>query len=105
MYYYHHIFLSNINQDIVRKLQNPVCLTCKDGPRCEVTNLTKTGLELPDGSPCANSTVKHPEIKVTVSSVHLYSAETACSAHPEVSEKQDESFNTNITNLIEKWRS
>ena len=84
------------------KLQNPVCLTCKDGPRCEVTNLTKTGLELPDGSPCANSTVKHPEIKVIVSSVQLYRAEIACSAHPEagggVSRKHKESFNTNITN-------
>ena len=89
------------------QLQNPVCLTCKDGPRFEVTNLTKTGLELPDGSPCANSTrIKHPEIQVTVLSVQLYSLETACSAHPEggeVSKKYEESFDTNITNLIEKW--
>ena len=94
MYYYHHIFLSNkpgysesrdqANQLQMSMLQHPVCLTCKDGHSCEVTNWTKTGLELSDNSLFANRTrIKHPEIKVTVSSVQLYSVETACSAHPE----------------------
>ena len=66
----------------LKKQQYQAFLSCKDGPRRTDTHLTKTGLEVQDGSPSEISTrTAHPAIQITVKSVQLYGA---VSAHPEV---------------------
>ena len=44
--------IDQAEQMLISKKQYPVCIICKDGPRCTVTHQTKTGLALQDGSPC-----------------------------------------------------
>ena len=52
--------------------EHSVCKTCEVGPRCSEAAQTKTGREISDGSPGANSTrTAHSSIMVTVSSVQV----------------------------------
>ena len=78
---------------VVRQ-QYQVCLSCKDGPRCIDTHLKKSGLEVEDGSPGAS----------TARTAHR--RDRPGLAHPDGgggSRSNEEEFNKNVTDLIEKW--
>ena len=90
----------------LRTLNQTVCLICRNGPRCEVTHKTKTGLDGMDYNLCANNPSEAHNIQITVSSVQLYSQEGRVLAHSYGKEESQchESFNNNICDLIEIWR-
>ena len=87
--------------------QYQVCHSCMDGPRCTDIYLYKQVLEVEDGSPGARTTrTAHSAIQISVSSVQLYGMSNPGLAHPEGGERCkiiEEEFNTNVSDLIEKW--